>query len=445
MYLFRRPDFPSVRPRTLLLALSLLITVAIPQVEAAGQGTLEPNDRRRGYRMLDALRDELRNRYYDSTFHGLDLDSLHQLVRGRIERADNYSEMLAAIASFMLALDDSHTLFDPPTLRYQAEYGIDWLPVGEDCYITDVKEGSDAETQGIRPGDRLVRINGRPANRRTATVLSYLYYLLRPSTGLLLELERDGRIVRTQIRSEITELPAQIDLRDPTTRIRVREQWMGDPPTHITVEVGRDVLVWRMPEFVYDDRHLDGIMGRARRFPWLILDMRGNPGGAVAPLMRLLGRFFGERTVVGFRRRRGREEPIEVRPRRGAAYAGQIVILLDAYSASAAEIAARALQLAGKAVVVGDQSAGQVMESVYREHRVGGATRAIMYGARISINEIVMSDGGRLEGVGVTPDHPVLPTPTDLASGWDPQMAFALRLAGIEVTAKQAATIYDER
>lgn len=53
-----------------------------------------------------------------------------------------------------------------------------------------------------------------------------------------------------------------------------------------------------------------------------------------------------------------------------------------------------------------------------------------------------MSDGARLEKVGVTPDEIVLPTGADLATGRDPVLARAISLLGGTMTAEQAGKFY---
>jgi len=52
-----------------------------------------------------------------------------------------------------------------------------------------------------------------------------------------------------------------------------------------------------------------------------------------------------------------------------------------------------------------------------------------------------MTDGGRLEGVGVLPDELILPTASDLAAGRDPVLARALTLAGTPLGAGEAGSL----
>lgn len=64
------------------------------------------------------------------------------------------------------------------------------------------------------------------------------------------------------------------------------------------------------------------------------------------------------------------------------------------------------------------------------------------FGTSITVADLQMSDGGRLENVGVTPDETVLPTGADLAAGRDPVLARAITLFGGTMTAEEAGRFY---
>lgn len=96
-----------------------------------------------------------------------------------------------------------------------------------------------------------------------------------------------------------------------------------------------------------------------------------------------------------------------------------------------------------RGTVLGDRSAGAVMVSRTWVHSDGPEFNFVLYGLSITEADVVMSDGRRLEKVGVTPDELVLPTPDDLAAGRDPVLAKAAALLGITLTPEAAATLYD--
>src|SRR5690348_16522525 len=112
-------------------------------------------------------------------------------------------------------------------------------------------------------------------------------------------------------------------------------------------------------------------------------------------------------------------------------------------SGSASEIFARTMQLAGRGTVIGDRTAGAVMVSRYYPLSIGMETK-IFFGVQVTDADVIMSDGGRLERVGVWPDELLIPTSADLAARRDPALARALTLAGVPTDAAKAGTLLRE-
>jgi C-terminal processing protease CtpA/Prc len=66
----------------------------------------------------------------------------------------------------------------------------------------------------------------------------------------------------------------------------------------------------------------------------------------------------------------------------------------------------------------------------------------IYFGAEITIADLIMEDGKRLEKVGVTPDVMVLPTAADLSAGRDPVLARAAELTGVKLDPVAAGKMF---
>ena len=215
-------------------------------------------------------------------------------------------------------------------------------------------------------------------------------------------------------------------------------------PTQFYRPLGDGVLLWRMPHFYHgDELAIDEMMTLAKKHSAVILDLRNNPGGSAATLSYLVGGFFDREVLLGVQRTRAGESRLTTRVRDRDPYRGLLVILVilvNSGSASASEVSTRAMQLEGRAIVVGDRTMGAVVVSRYLPHEVGFGRR-VQYGAMISIRDMVMSDGNRLEGVGVVPDHVVLPSGADLAAKRDPQLARALELVGVKMDPATAGAL----
>jgi carboxyl-terminal processing protease len=218
-----------------------------------------------------------------------------------------------------------------------------------------------------------------------------------------------------------------IELGDAIERARDRSQ-----------TVGADTLVWRMAVF-RDAEHVAAMIGKARGYKTLILDLRGNGGGAVEALRALVSRCWDREVHITDVQQRGRRERRIAKPARSR-FDGRLIVLVDSRSASAAEIFARVVQIEKRGEVIGDRTAGAVRSSRVLSHKVGAV--GVVYGLSVTIGDVVMSDGASLEKVGVVPDEIILPSPADLAVSRDPVLARAIALAGGSMTSDQAGRLF---
>jgi carboxyl-terminal processing protease len=196
-----------------------------------------------------------------------------------------------------------------------------------------------------------------------------------------------------------------------------------------------------MPQFDLDIREVDSQMKDASKFKALILDLRGNGGGSVRMLEHLAGYFVDRDLVIAELRGRKKMDPMEAKSRGNSVFKGKLVVLVDSDSGSASEVFSRFMQLQKRGTVIGDRTAGAVMQSRHYDHQIG-TDSVIFYGASITNADVIMSDGNSLEKVGVTPDEVMLPTQEDMASGRDPVLARAAELVGIELSAEEAGGLF---
>jgi len=71
-----------------------------------------------------------------------------------------------------------------------------------------------------------------------------------------------------------------------------------------------------------------------------------------------------------------------------------------------------------------------------------GLSEIMFYGVSVTTADVVMSDGSRLERVGVAPDLPVIPTSEDLRLGRDVVLASAVARAGRSMTPAEAGALF---
>jgi carboxyl-terminal processing protease len=182
------------------------------------------------------------------------------------------------------------------------------------------------------------------------------------------------------------------------------------------------------------------MLDKARKHSNLILDLRGNPGGAVESLKWLVGGMFDKEIKISDRVGRKDREPETAKPAHNP-YLGRLIVLVDARSASAAELFARVVQLEKRGVVMGDKTEGAVMEARRYDER-SGADTVVLYGASITESDLIMSDGKSLEHIGGTPDELILPGADALANKRDPVLAHAVQSLGLNLSSEEAGKAF---
>lgn len=437
------------RVRALSLNFILLALVALALfggVNALAQ-SFGGNDRENGLQMLRTLKDDLKKYYYDATLHGLDLDARFKAAEERIKQSKSNGEVMGIIAQVLLELNDSHTVFIPPRHSTRVEYGWQMKPVGGDCYVSAVKPGSDAEAQGLKVGDKVLAIDGRPLQRDKVWLAQYLYYSLRPQPGMRLVVQKpDGAQRQMDVRAKVTEYKKVLnfsgddngqdiwnEMRDAQDEDRLRR--------HRYVELGDDVMIWKMPQFDLDEGGVGAAVGKFRNKRALILDLRGNPGGYAKTLEWVVGYFFDHDVKMDDLKSRKETKPEVAKTRGDKSFKGQLVVLIDGESGSAAEMFARIVQLEKRGTVMGDRSSGMVMQSRRHAHQIG-IDKVIYYSASITEADVIMSDGKSLEVVGVTPDEILLPAAADMAAGRDTVLALAAARVGAKLDAEKAGALF---
>lgn len=420
-----------------LILLALLLTgVAVAQ--QSQQHPITQRQRENAGIMLSVIQDTLLHHYYDPTFHGINIKADYEKYREELKTAPTLGDAFRIIAAYLASLGDSHTFFIPPPRSYDTYYGFRMQMIGEHCFITAVRPGLDAAAK-VHPGDEIVHLNGFNVNRKDFFDLSYDLNVLQPQGGLRLDLldpqgQRRQELVRTKfvVNSRIGN---GLDFWQPLMDAEAAAKQMQQQ-----YFVSGDVFIWKLPIFEEDESDLSSIYGKARKHGAIVLDLRGNPGGLVDELKFLLADFVHEETPIAAKVGRKHSDPDKVKPR-GDAYTGKLFVLVDSNSASAAELFARIVQLEHLGTVVGDHSAGAVMEAQFFPFQMG-VDLVTFYGASITADDLIMADGNSLEKTGVTPDVEITPTAADMATGRDPVLAKAVALGGGTITPEAAGKLF---
>ena len=427
----------------MVLVLTFLMATSL-SAQVHGQ-TLNKTEQQRAHKMLADVVTVVRKYYYDPHFKGLDLDLLAQKADDQITKAQNVPAVFAAIADFLRNLHDSHTYFLPPVPKIFYRHEWTMQSIGDKCYVTAVKAGSDGATKGLKPGDQILALNGIKLTRDSLPLISYFYFILSPQVGFDLDLidsQGQRRVLRIMAKEEKARpggWNSMISLQNAFSEYdKARRR-----ATLRTIKLSEDISIWQMGQFELEDEEIDEVMAKVRNSKALILDLRNNPGGLEKNVLRLVGYFFDHDVTLGTLQRRESNE-ILLAKSRGKTFNGKLIVLVDSESTSASELFARIMQLEQRAILIGDQTGGKVMRSV--EHYLElGTNSGITYSVIITDSNVTMRDGKSVEDVGVTPDEMVLPTADDLAQNRDPVLSRAASLLGKQIAPDEAYKLLKQK
>jgi C-terminal peptidase prc len=375
----------------------------------------------------------------------MDLDARFKTASDKVKEATSNGQLFGIIAQVLIDLDDTHTYFIPPSRTVETTYGWTMMMVGDRCFIYSVDEGSDAEAKGVKPGDEILQAGGYEVSRASLWKIQYLYNTLRPQPGIhvvlrtpsaqvkeidLLAKQKQGQRVK-----DLTDYNVYMDM----VRKEQREAQLGRD-RYVTFGE-QQLCVWRMNEFDLTETQVDDAMSKAKKFKTLILDLRGNSGGFLTTITRMISNLFDHDVKIADSKSRKEAKPIIAKTRGDKAFAGKLIILVDSRSASAAEMLARTVQLEKRGTVIGDQTAGAVMASRMYPHEIG-LDVVIFFGVSVTVSDVIMSDGNSLEHHGVTPDEVKLPTAEDLANERDSVLSYAASLGGVELNPVEAGKYF---
>jgi len=320
----------------------------------------------------------------------------------------------SAIQAMTESLHDSHTAFLAPD-QYQERVrqqrgepafsgvGIILMERSGKFYVREVIPGGPAEAAGVRPLDRILRVDGRSTTGMNTREISAL---IRGPTGttVTLTIQRAGTPEPLEV--PITRAPIRL----PAARAERIDQGI----LYIRIYGFNPGAAAQIQEAFY---RFGGVQNEA-----IVLDLRGNPGGFLNELTRVAELFLPQGTPLYQMRERGMPA-VTVRTRAVPLIPPWVVIsvLVDEGSASAAELLSAAFQESGRGTLVGTKTAGAVEASILIRLSDGSALS-------VTVARMFTGLGRRLEGEGVTPDVLVDLSEADLDAGRDSQLERAIHI-----------------
>lgn len=298
--------------------------------------------------IVDQVADDVAKHYYDPKLHGLDWDAKVREAKKKIENATSGNLAFANIAAMIDNLDDSHT-FLIPRHSFSFDYGWRIQAIGERCLVTHVRPQTDAATK-VHPGDEVLAVNDYKPTHTNIDRIGYVLNVLRPQSKIAVTVRSEaGEIRQFEMVPKVFEgqliRPSVGDLRmiGELEYKRIRPRF---------VSLNDDVLVGRISKFWFGQSEVDKLVSAARKHKTVILDLRGNPGGAVESVRLLVSGFFDHDVKIGDVVARKNTKPMLAKPDRHT-FSGRLIVLVDSWSSSGAEVFARVIQIEKRGIILG--------------------------------------------------------------------------------------------
>ncbi len=415
-------------------AASLLFSALLLVAPAGGARRAEYASTPEGrLRIFDEVWEQVSERYFDPSFHGVDWPSLRAELRPRAAEARGEAELYVVLRRLLGSLRDPHTRVYAPgestdwRVHRYVSIGVAVRELDGQVVVTDVERDSQARRAGLRAGDAVLALDGEPAavlvGHRLAEQSAPDSAAARLAAVAHLFDGAPGSQVRvTFTRAGEKKEREAILRREPRTRL----------PSFDVEEEGHGVRLVRFNIFTPEvaTQFARALKGELRGARALVIDLRDNGGGETQSMADLastllpaglsLGRFTDRTGAVWL-------EPYTSRALLSTAdsferFGRPVVLLTGARTASAAEVFAASLRETNRASVIGEATCGCVL-GIRRRHRLpdGGVLD-------VSEMDYHTAAGTRLEGAGLRPDVTVEPTREDLRRRRDRALERALEI-----------------
>lgn len=120
--------------------------------------------------ILDTIWETINTQYFDSTFNGLNWEAEYEYYKPIIKSCESNDSLFYYLNQMLFKLNVSHLFALPPNsedeigspqLFLDGTAGIDLRLINEEAIIISVRINSAAFNIGIKPGFRLIEVNGK--------------------------------------------------------------------------------------------------------------------------------------------------------------------------------------------------------------------------------------------------------------------------------------------
>ena len=314
---------------------------------------------------------------------------VYELVRqAYVEKVDNKTLMKAAITGMLAGLDPHSEYLDKEGLQQLGEdtsgqysgLGIEVLQVDGGLKIVSPIDDTPAARAGIKPGDNIVKINGKLVDPQN---VNEMFKQLRgkPGSKIALTIVHEGsdKLVDLHLVRELISVSS----------VKVRE-----------LEPGYAYI--RISQFQDDtsgdlQKKLGELIAKSGAQKGAVLDLRNNPGGLLTAAVGVSDDFLDSGVIVTTRGRLADANMSFSAHPGDQLHGAPMIVLTNHGTASAAEIVSGALKDNHRALTMGQRSFGKgVVQTVLpldADHAV-----------KITTARYYTPDGTSIQAEGIKPD-----------------------------------------
>jgi carboxyl-terminal processing protease len=306
-----------------------------------------------------------------------------------VEEVDDKTLIKGAIAGMLDSLDPhsrylDRDAYDDVQDSSRGQYGglgVQVVPEDGGIKIITPLDNSPAKRAGVKPGDRVVKINNSPLRN------------VKANDAMEMMRGEMGEKIHLTIRREGVDELLEFDLvREIIKLSSIRGLWLGNGIAYIRISQFQRRTGYDLSEALEKlrEQHNGKIKG-------LILDMRDNPGGVLTAAEAVSNAFLEEGLIVSTRGKIT-ESNYQFHADKGdILYGAPIIALINSGTASAAEIVAGALQDHKRAIILGTRSFGK------------GSVQTVMpitdnAALKLTTSRYYTPSGRSIQGTGISPD-----------------------------------------
>lgn len=382
----------------------------------------------------------VKEKHFDPAMGGVDWDKARETYAPRVAAVKSDRELYLLLQEMLGLLRQSHFTIIPPESPAPEDQdkpssgavGIDLRLIGGAAMITRVEPDSSASRAGLRPGFLIKQVGDKPVEEILAAFAKSAERTeiknLRMTRSVLAAINGDpGAHVK------IVYLDDQDRTRETTlTRERLKGELspkLGNfPPQYTEFETkriantsGSSGYIGYIRFNIFTAPVIEKLKAAITGFgdaDGMIFDLRGNPGGIGGIATTIAGRICDKPGSLGTMKMRSGELKFAFFPQENR-YTGPVAVVIDGMSASTSEVFSSGIQEMGRAVIVGERSAGAALPSFIQKL----PTDALF---QFAVADFKTPKGVLIEGRGVIPDVEAQYNRASLLAGRDAQLEAAV-------------------